>query len=92
MIKDLMIFKAKEKNNDKSPDFDLVSKINDKFTKVGAGWNRKTKDGKPFISLKLSNPFKDLKGFHLTEDGDDKVAPLPLPHQELSKDEELELM
>lgn len=63
-----MIFKAEEKSNDKSPDFKLVAKINDKFTNVGAGWSRKTKEGKPFISLKLSNPFKDFKGYHLVED------------------------
>jgi len=84
-----MLFRADEKNNDKSPDFKLVARVNDKFTNVGAGWNRKTKDGKPFISLKLSNPFKDLKGWHLAEDIDEDTKPLPLkPHQEPTADDD----
>lgn len=68
-MKEFLIFKATEKNNDKSPDFKLSAKIGDKFVNIGAGWNRKSAKGTPFISCLLAKPFKDMKGFHLAEDG-----------------------
>ena len=89
-MKEFLIFKAKEKNNDKSPDFNITAKVGDKFVNIGAGWNRKTKGNPPvgFISCKLSNQYQDKKGYHLTED-ENLTEPMPLkPHQEPTADEE----
>lgn len=90
MLKEFLIFKAKEKSSDKSPDFNITAKVGEKFVTIGAGWNRKSKTGTPFISCLMAKPFKDLKGWHLTEDGvDEKTEPMPLkPHQEPTADEE----
>jgi uncharacterized protein (DUF736 family) len=89
-MKEFCIFKATEKNNDKSPDYKITAKVGDKFVPIGAGWNRKTK-GVPavsFISCKLSNPFKDFKGFHLEED-ENPTAKLPVEsHQEPTAEED----
>lgn len=82
-MKEFLIFKAKEKSNDKSPDFNITAKIGEKFVNIGAGWNRKSKTGTPFISCLLAKPFKDLKGWHLDEDKNENQP--ELTPQEKSK-------
>lgn len=67
MIKNFSIFKAKEKKNDKSPDYNISFKVNDKFVTAGGCWLKDGKGGK-FISCKLSDGYKDLRGFSITSD------------------------
>ena len=69
MIKQFAIFKSKEKKNDKSPDYNISVKYNDKYVTIGGGWIKEGKSGK-FISCKLSDGYKDIKGFSLALDGD----------------------
>jgi len=67
-MKEFAIFKAKEKKNPKSPDYNITIKINDKFLTIGGAWLRETKTGEKFFSCKLSDSYKDMKGFSLTRD------------------------
>ena len=64
-MKQFLIFKSQEKKNEKSPDFDLRANIDGKFVSIGGGWNRKTKQGTPFISCQLAKPYQDRKGWEL---------------------------
>lgn len=67
-MKEFAIFKAKEKKNPKSPDYNITVKINDKFLTIGGAWLRETKTGEKFFSCKMSNGYKDFKGFSITRD------------------------
>jgi uncharacterized protein (DUF736 family) len=67
-MKEFAIFKAKEKKNPKSPDYNVTVKINDKFLTIGGAWLRETKTGDKFFSCKLSDGYKDFKGFSITRD------------------------
>jgi uncharacterized protein (DUF736 family) len=67
-MKEFAIFKAKEKKNPKSPDYNITIKINDKFLTIGGAWLRETKTGEKFFSCKMSNGYKDFKGFSITRD------------------------
>ncbi|MDD4617071.1 MAG: DUF736 domain-containing protein [Alphaproteobacteria bacterium] len=43
---------AVEKSGDKAPDFRLYAGK----AEIGAGWSSKSKEGKPYISVKLDDP------------------------------------
>lgn len=68
MIKQFAIFKAKEKKNPNSPDYNISVKVNDKYLTIGGAWLKDTKDGSKFFSCKLSDGYKDLSGFSITRD------------------------
>ena len=63
------IFKNNDKKNEKSPDYNISFKVNDKYVNIGGCWIREGKSGK-FFSCKLSNGYKDFKGFHIEKDTD----------------------
>ena len=60
------IFKAQEKKNDKSPDYNISMKIGDKYENIGGCWIKEGKSGK-FFSCKLSEPYQQRKGYEITE-------------------------
>lgn len=67
MNKNFAIFKAKEKKNDKSPDYTISIKHNDKYITIGGCWLKEGKAGK-FFSCKLSDGYKDIRGFSIAQD------------------------
>lgn len=67
MIKQFAIFKAKEKKNEKSPDYNISVKVGEKYLNVGGCWLKEGKGGK-YFSCKLSDGYQDRKGFSITED------------------------
>lgn len=71
-IKDFFIFKNEQKKNDKSPDYEISIKLNEKFMKIGGVWIREGKNGKKFFSCKLSNGYKDIAGFSIKRDDEVK--------------------
>lgn len=73
MIKQFAIFKVKEKKSDISPDYIISIKLQDKYLTIGGGW---IKDGKgcKYISCKLSDGYKELKGFSITRDTDSSLT------------------
>ena len=68
MTKQFAIFKAKEKKNPNSPDYNISLKVNDKYLTVGGCWLKDMKDGSKYFSCKLSDGYKDMKGFSITRD------------------------
>jgi uncharacterized protein (DUF736 family) len=86
MLKEFLIFKA-EKKSEKSPDFKISAKIDDKFVEIGAGWSRKSAKGTNFISCLLSKPYQDRKGFHLMED-ENATQTLPVDDKQFLTPEE----
>lgn len=63
------------KKNDSQPDYRISFKTQDTFIEGGACWIKTDKSGKPFLSCKLSDKWKDhtdesktRKGWHLEED------------------------
>lgn len=70
MIKQFSIFKVKEKKSPNSPDYSISLKVNDKYATVGGGWIKEMKDGSKYISCKLSDGYKDTKGFSIINDSD----------------------
>ena len=69
MIKQFAIFKAKEKKNEKSPDYNISVKHNDKYINIGGCWLKDGKAGK-YFSCKLSDGYKDIRGFSLSLDNE----------------------
>lgn len=67
-IKDFLIFKNKQKKHEKSPDYEITVKIDNKFIKIGGVWLRTGKNGDKFFSCKLSEGYKDISGFSLVRD------------------------
>lgn len=67
MIKTFAIFKVTEKKNENQPDYRLSAKIGEKYVDIGAGWVKDGKAGK-FISVKLSDAYKDRSGFVIMEE------------------------
>lgn len=67
-MKEFAIFRAKEKKNDKAPDYNITVKVNDKYLTIGGAWLRQTKTGDKFFSCKLSDGYKELTGFHIERD------------------------
>ena len=51
------LFKAKEKKNEKSPDYTGKVMVNGKILQI-AGWKKTTKDGEGWLSLSISEPKK----------------------------------
>jgi len=74
-IKQFAIFKAKEKKNPNSPDYNISIKSNDKFVTIGGCWLKDMKDGTKFFSCKLSDGYKELKGFSIVRDEEEVLAP-----------------
>ena len=68
MIKQFSIFKAKDKKSPNSPDYSISLKINDKYATVGGCWIKEMKDGSKYFSCKLSDGYKDMKGFSIIRD------------------------
>ena len=67
-MKNFSIFKAKEKKNPNSPDYNISLKVNDKYLTVGGCWLKEMKDGSKYFSCKLSDGYKETKGFSITRD------------------------
>ena len=63
------IFKNNDKKNENHPDYNISFKVNDKYINIGGCWIREGKSGK-FFSCKLSNGYKEIKGFHIERDTD----------------------
>lgn len=66
MIKNFSLFKN-EKKQDNHPDYKLSAKVGDKYVEIGAGFIKEGKAGK-FISISLSKPYKDRKGYIIVEE------------------------
>jgi uncharacterized protein (DUF736 family) len=67
MIKNFAIFKAKEKKSEKSPDYTISIKVNDKLVTIGGCWIKEGKAGK-YFSCSLSEGYKERKGYHMSVD------------------------
>lgn len=67
-MKNFSIFKAKEKKNEKSPDYNISLKVGEKYMNVGGCWLKDGKDGGKYFSCKLSDGYQGKYGFSLTED------------------------
>jgi uncharacterized protein (DUF736 family) len=67
-MKEFVIFKNTDKKSEKSPDYRLMMNIEGNWIEIGGGWNRKSGKGTNFISCRLSNQYKDRKGYNLIED------------------------
>lgn len=63
IIKNFSVFKNKEVKNENSPTHSLSTKIGEEFTNIGSGWTKETKTGDKFVSVQMSKPFKEYKGF-----------------------------
>ena len=63
------IFKNNDKKNENHPDYNISFKVNDKYLNIGGCWIKEGKSGK-FFSCKLSNGYKEIKGFHIERDTD----------------------
>lgn len=72
------IFKAKEKKNETSPDYNLSAKIGEEYVNIGACWIKDGKAGK-FMSCKLSEPYMARAGFDIIE------LPAPMKANEVPK-------
>lgn len=67
-------WKNDKKENEKSPDYRLTTKIEDKWVTIGSGWKKMAGD-KPYISFSLSKPYKEKNGFRIVEEkADQRVA------------------
>lgn len=66
-MKEFAIFKATEKKNEKSPDYNISVKIGEKWTNIGGAWIRESGKGQKFFSCKLSAPYQDRKGYEIVE-------------------------
>lgn len=67
MSKIFAIFKAKEKKNEKSPDYNISLKVGEHYVNVGGCWIKEGKSGK-FLSCKLSEGYGDRKGFEMVQE------------------------
>lgn len=72
-MNNFLIFKVDNKKNEKSPDYVIRTKIEEKFVEIGAGWIKESGKGTKYISCKLSNPYKDRKGFKIVESSEEIV-------------------
>lgn len=63
IIKNFSVFKNKEQKSEKSPTHSLSTKIGEEFVNIGSGWTKDTKGGDKFVSVQMSKPFQDKKGF-----------------------------
>lgn len=61
-IKNFAIFKNNKKEKETQPDYTISVKVDDKYITAGGCWLKDGKTGK-FFSCKLSNAYKDRKGF-----------------------------
>ena len=61
------IFKATEKKNEKSPDYNISMKIGEKYETIGGCWIKDGAKGK-FFSCQLSKSYKDRAGYHIEID------------------------
>jgi uncharacterized protein (DUF736 family) len=72
-MKNINIFKVKEKKTPNSPDYSMSVKDGDRYLTIGGCWLKDGKDGQKYFSCKLSDGYKDVKGFSVTRDTDTKV-------------------
>lgn len=70
MSKEFLMF-PNNKKSEKEPDFKLSLKVGDSFVELGGAWKRVSSKGTPFLSVRLSNPYKERKGYHLEVDKDE---------------------
>ena len=66
-IKSFAIFKNNKKEKETHPDYTISAKVGEEYVTIGGAWLKEGKSGK-FFSCKLSAPYKERKGYHLTED------------------------
>ncbi len=59
---------SKKEAGSKQPDYYISTKIGEEFVTIGSGWVKAATDGSKFISFKLSDPYQDKPGFHITVD------------------------
>lgn len=50
-----MVFQAKEKKTEKSPDYVIKAKIKGEFRDIGSGWKKISSVGTTFLSLSIVN-------------------------------------
>lgn len=62
------LMKNDKQGNDKAPDYRISAKDDTDFVEIGAAWLKKDKNGQNFLSCKLNDPYKDKKGYHITDD------------------------
>ena len=67
-MKNINIFKVKEKKTPNSPDYSMSVKDGDRYLTIGGCWLKDGKDGQEYFSCKLSDGYKDVKGFSVTRD------------------------
>jgi uncharacterized protein (DUF736 family) len=65
-MQNFAIFKAKEKKNEKSPDYNISMKVGEKFVNIGGAWLKESK-GQKYFSCSLSKPYKAQSGWEITE-------------------------
>lgn len=72
MIKQFLIFKARERKSEKSPTHNIVQIEGEgdtkKYVYLGSCWSKKGKSGVGYLSCQMNNPYNDKKGYHITED------------------------
>lgn len=86
MIKQFSIFKAKDKKSPNSPDYNISLKINDKYATVGGCWIKEMKDGSKYFSCKLSDGYKDVKGFTIIREENTGVKETPSSTENINPD------
>lgn len=91
MLEPIKFFNLQKNNKvkDTQPDYRISFKTNDTFIQGGACWIKTDKVGKTFLSCKLSDVYKDhtneknsQKGYHITEDIQDKALEEALGFQD----------
>jgi uncharacterized protein (DUF736 family) len=85
-IKNFSIFKAKEKKNEKSPDYNISLKVGEKYLIVGGCWLKEGKSGK-YFSCSLSNGYKEIPGYCITEDLEERAREMSESSGEATKKE-----
>lgn len=74
MTKVFAIFKANEKKNEKSPDYNISIKVGEKYETIGGCWIKEGKNGK-FFSCKMSEPYGQRKGYEIAESKSEAMKP-----------------
>ena len=74
-MQNFAIFKAKEKKNEKSPDYNISIKVGDKYVNAGGCWLKESK-GQKYFSCALAKPYKVQSGWEIVEIKGEPVAPV----------------
>lgn len=72
MIKDIMVFPVKEQKGEKHPTHNIIHVEGEgdsaEYIYVGSCWKKKAKNGKVYLSCKMSSEYKDKPGYSIVED------------------------